>query len=435
MVLQNIRYASSPVATFFLPRLQAWLDETVARVGQTACSAGLVDHVRQVVEILLKHGDASMVDYVRAMSMTQLESGIEHSLAAVWLPVVMRLDPRAATERLEHALEKHTPTADSSAVGWIGNLFGNHRGDTVVDLSQKEFTPDLLLRLVRLAYRHVRHTDDIEHEGSYSPGKRDHAEHGRGVLLNALLNAKGDAAWAAKLEMANDPLLKHFRDRAIAIARERSAEEIDQIAFDDPAVIALNKYGEAPPVTRSDMFAVMIDRLDDIDDLLLQDISPRAAWAGIDDEATMRREIARVLRDSANHAYTIDQEAVTADDKETDIRFRSSGSSQQAVIELKIGEKGRSAAELRAALKEQLVIKYMAADDMRSGCFLVTVNSDKTWQHPETNKNMGLEELISMLNREAAKIMLDMGGGLNLIARGLDLRSRLSVERKKVRNV
>jgi hypothetical protein len=336
---------------------------------------------------------------------------------------------------LEHALEKQTPAADSPAVGWIGSLFGNHRGETLVDLSQDQFTPDLLLRLVRLAYRHVRRIDDTEHEGSYSPGKRDHAEHGRGVLLNALLNAKGDAAWAAKLEMANDPLLIHFRDRAIAIARERSAEQIDEIAFDDGAVVVLNKYGEAPPATRSEMFAVMVDRLDDIDDLLLQDISPRATWAGIGDEAIMRREIARVLRDSSNHAYTIDQEAVTADDKETDIRFRSSGSSQQAVIELKIGEKDRSATELRTALKEQLVAKYMAADEVRSGCFLVTVNGDRAWQHPETKKGMGLEDLICMLNEECARIMLDMGGGLHLVARGLDLRPRLPVEKKKVQKV
>ena len=70
------------------------------------------------------------------------------------------------------------------------------------------------------------------------------------------------------------------------------------------------------------MFAIMRDRLEDIDDLLLQDVSPREAWANIAKEHLMRRELARELRSGANSMYTVDQEAATADKKETDIRLR-----------------------------------------------------------------------------------------------------------------
>ena len=35
----------------------------------------------------------------------------------------------------------------------------------------------------------------------------------------------------------------------------------------------------------------------------------------------MRREIARELYINANHVYTVDQEAATAEEKETDIRM------------------------------------------------------------------------------------------------------------------
>ena len=97
----------------------------------------------------------------------------------------------------------------------------------------------------------------------------------------------------------------------------------------------------------------------------------------------MRQQIARELRTSANAAYTVDQEAVTADEKETDIRLRSTGSEHEAIIELKIGEKDRSAADLKATIKDQLVVKYMAAENSRAGCLLITIKSPRTWLHPK----------------------------------------------------
>ena len=181
------------------------------------------------------------------------------------------------------------------------------------------------------------------------------------------------------------------------------------------------------------MFVLMTDRLDDIDDALLRDDSPRAAWALIDDEKIMRQQIARELRTSANAAYTVDQEAVTADEKETDIRLRSTGSEHEAIIELKIGEKDRSAADLKATIKDQLVAKYMAAENSRAGCLLITIKSPRTWLHPETGVALDLAGLIDMLNEEANRIEQEMGGSLRLTARGLDLQPRLSTERAKSR--
>ena len=89
------------------------------------------------------------------------------------------------------------------------------------------------------------------------------------------------------------------------------------------------------------MFALLKDRLSDLDDLLLHDDSPKEAWALISDEKIMRRVIARELRRTANSLYTVDQEVVTADEKETDIRLRSALSKHEAVIELKLGNAKR----------------------------------------------------------------------------------------------
>jgi hypothetical protein len=186
---------------------------------------------------------------------------------------------------------------------------------------------------------HVHVSHDANHgSGVHEVDERDRAERGRNAVLNALLATTGSEGWAAKLEMANDPLFAHFKDRAIALADEKAAEEADNVPLKESEFLVLDKSGEAPPATTEAMFALMRDRLDDLDDLLLQDESPREAWAIIKDEHIMRREIARALKDAAKGTYIVDQESVTADEKETDIRLRSTSSDEIGTIELKLGD-------------------------------------------------------------------------------------------------
>jgi hypothetical protein len=179
------------------------------------------------------------------------------------------------------------------------------------------------------------------------------------------------------------------------------------------------------PITRDDMFALLRDRLDDIEELLLRDDSPREAWAGIGLERVMRREIARVLREASRSSYTVDQESVTADEKETDIRLRATSSTQQAVIELKLGD-NRSGRDLFSTIQDQLVTRYMASETCRAGCLLVTVKSNTGWKHPDSGENLDVAGLRAMLTNEAERIVSKMGGQIRLTARVLDLRPRLA---------
>ncbi|WP_246345265.1 ATP-binding protein [endosymbiont of Lamellibrachia barhami] len=426
--LQNISYAAPPLATLFFPRLRAWFDENVQRIREGEDNNGVAERLRKVVDVLLKYGDNETREHIRTMAVQQLASELDPVFGYVWLPILMRLDPGAGAEQLEQGLSGVEPEPQGPGVVWIALLFGDRHSGGLIDLRKPEFTPALLLRLVCLAYRYVRPSEDIIHESTYSPGNRDHAQQGRDALLSALLDAKGPEGWEAKIEMADNPLFAHFRDRALLLAREKAAEESDGVALSESEVIALDRNREAPPATRDEMFALLVDRLDDLDDLLLHDDSPRAAWAGISDEKVMRREIARELRNAANHAYTVDQESVTADEKETDIRLRSAISDQQAVIELKLGD-GRTGRDLRDTVKEQLVTKYMAPDTCRSGCLLVAVSKDRTWEHPDSNKRLNVAGLKAMLQAEASNIVTEMGLALLLTTRVLDLRPRLPTEK------
>ena len=105
----------------------------------------------------------------------------------------------------------------------------------------------------------------------------------------------------------------------------------------------------------------------------------------------------------------MDQEAVTADEKETDIRLRSVVSDHEAVIELKLAD-GRSARDLRDTIYDQLVTKYMAAENSRSGCLLVTLAKDRRWEHPDSGTRIDLPELVSLLHDEAKRVEEAMGG-------------------------
>ena len=79
--------------------------------------------------------------------------------------------------------------------------------------------------------------------------------------MNALFEAKGEEGWAAKMEMANDPLCAHFKDRILAVSEEHLAQEIDPVALDETQAIVLDKTDEAPASTNEAMFAIMSDRL------------------------------------------------------------------------------------------------------------------------------------------------------------------------------
>ncbi len=424
--LQDVQHASPKVAALFLPLVRGWVEAMLKPDTNVVASDLLVD---QAIDILMKFGSEDDRSFIEQAVTRLLQSGLEVKRARIWLPLLFRLNPARGTEVLETGVAGITPGKETEAVAWFARLFGRDNDSNAVYVKGSGFTPSVLLRLTRLAYIHVRPQDDIHHEGTFTPDTRDNAENARNALLSAILDMGGADGWATKMSLIGDRLFAHFADRGRILAEEKAAEEADAVTVSEAGFKVLDTYGEAPPNTRDTMFQLLRDRLEDIDDLLLQDTSPRENWAAIEDERVLRRALAHELNSRSNHLYTVDQEAATADEKETDVRLRSTSSSEQGTIELKIGEKPRSAAELRSALKDQLLTKYLAPEFSRSGCLLVSVATNRTWMHPETRQSMGLSELIEFLNVEARKLEAETGGAVRLMAKGLDLRPRLATER------
>lgn len=424
--LQSVNGAMETVAQHFLPRLVAWLEGGGDMAHESSEMPGRVLRLTMAIDTLVSHGDKAFHQALGQITRDRLALNLPTELQYVWLPTLMRLSPSEGVEALEHKLHTIHPAARSEAVTWLSTLFNDHRGS--VNLHSEDFTPQLLLRLVRLAYTHVRIEDDAVHEDSYTPDTRDHAERARNTIVAALLNAPGEAGWEAKLTLANDPLCAHFRDRILAVADERWAEEIDSAVYREADVVALLNRLELPLTSSEAMLGVLTDRLGELDSLLVSDASPWENWACIDSERLMRREIARELTYRANGLYQVQQESVTAEEKETDIRLQATASDQVAVIELKLADE-RTARDLRDTLEQQLVRKYLAPEQRRAGCLLVTLARDRYWRHPETRKRLDLAGLLGMLREEARRIEASMEGSIHLAVHALDLRPRLPKEK------
>ena len=110
--------------------------------------------------------------------------------------------------------------------------------------------------------------------------------------------------------------------------------------------------------------------------------------------------------------------------------MRSNSSNQIGTIELKLGDR-RSGTDLFNTIKDQLVTKYMAAEECRSGCLLVTIARGRKWGHPKTGKEIDFDELMTVLNEEAERLSKDLGGEIKLMVKGLNLLPRLGTEKQK----
>jgi len=427
ILLQSIRYGRRETAQLVEQRLIRWLLNTrpLMRQAHTVHTERKLD---DVVRVLLTHGADATKQWLAELATREAGAVGNGPFLYFWLAVLCRADCHRGLVALLALLKKLPVEKDGKAVEMIGRLFDDRhdsRGNWRTNLS-----PDEALQLARAVHHHVQSSHDIVHEGVYSPGNRDRAEDGRRYVFNELMAATGPGAMESKMALAGDPEFAHLRDHIIMAARERLAAEIDASVFSPDDLTKLFHGRELIPKTGTDMAHLLLDRLDDLQDLMLQDTAPREAWARVKEENALRPAIAREFQVAARGAYTVDQEAVTVDGKETDIRLRAL-SGHEATIELKVGEKSRSGKELRDTVEDQLVMKYMQFSKARTGCLLVTVsNPAKRWLHPDTGARMDRFQLQEMLKEAAQVAQQRIGGDARVLARVLDLTPRLLTEAK-----
>lgn len=427
MLLQSLCYGRREITRVLQRRLVNWLSGTGLALMSGTHSVVSVAKLDQVARVLLTHGDENTQLWLMELATRMAPAAGSGPFFRFWLPVLFRLHPTRGAKVLLNFLNGMPVEKDGFAVQALGTLFNDRRTEGSNEWISA-LDPETLLLLTRAFYRHVEESSDAEHEGVYTPGPRDHAQDGRRYLFNSLIKATGAAAYQAKLDLSADPLFAHAKDRIAAMAHEKLAEEADCSVVTMEALAKLFRGDELEPKTSTDMAHLLRDRLDDLQDLMGRDKSPRNAWAQVSDENSLRAAIAHVFDTMAKGAYTVDQEGVTIEGKEMDIRFQSL-SKFQACIELKIGEKPRSAKDLRDTIENQLVKKYMFSSDAKTGCLLVTVaDANKTWRHPDTGESLNWRQLQEILEAAAQLAQQRLGGDARVMARVLDLTPRLPKE-------
>lgn len=420
--LQGLTYAALELQQLCAPRLlaelQSWPSALADRTG-----SWWAKHLDAVLQILRVVENVTDRERIAQQCVDRYTSAPTGPLAFTWLRGLFRFNAARGTSVLAAQLrEHHTEGVDEHAIGAFAALLDRDEG-LVFDIAEPDGRASALGQLVRLAYSFVRPEDDADHDGVYSPGVRDHAETVRRRLLETLLACPGSEAHRVLLELADNECFASWSDRFRLRVRQRAAEQAELSPYTPGDILALERHLEAPPNDRDGLFAVMMDRLEDLShELAHGDFSDRRTICGIEEEPEMQRTLAGKLRDRANGTYRVTREEQVADGKETDIRLRCSNGEQKAAIEIKIADSRWSLTQLRDALRIQLVGRYLRDATCKAGCLLLTChNRDKYWIHPETRKRIRLQEMVEYLNCQSKIVEAEEHGKVRIAVFGLDL--------------
>lgn len=417
-VLSTVEYGTDIVRSLAVP----YLRERLLTWPTTGDEMAAFNHqnLDRVMAVLVKAG--AMDTEIASHCETAFFSDPAAEIATTWLQGVVAQDLRRGFEALRKGLAMvPAEVRPDKALQWMASLFGDRDYRHVPILADGE--ADLLLDLIRLAYEYVRREDDVQHEGVFTPGRRDNAEGARSRLLSSLIGKPGVATHSALVAMAKEPLFQHMPDRLRLMARERAALDSEPGAYTPEAVLSLERRYAAVPNTRDELFATMMDRLDDIDhELRHHDFNERHLLLRETDEKGLQPSFARRLDLAARDAYQVVREDEVADRKKTDIRLLGRAFSGRAVIELKVGDKN-TVTTLEAAVRDQLLGQYLRSQDCTAGCLLVTYHGKKGDFHkPGSRKPISFAEVILHLSAFSSGLEAAEGGRVRLGVYGIDLR-------------
>lgn len=422
--LQHLTHADSGLKQLILPRLldelkswpSAFTDETGPR---------WVHHLDQVLRILDETRSETDREAIARVCTNRYEADPGDALALVWLRGLFRFDAIRGTQAFAAGFaDRSDPAARARAIDAFAALFGEIDAPVLafesIDPARRGH---ILWQLVRYAYIFVRPEDDQVHEEVYTPDARDKAENVRNFLLSRLLDTPGPEARRVVLELADEDDFAQAADRLRLMARRRAAADAEFPPFAPGDVRALDDRQEAPPRDRDGLFAVMMDRLDDLaHDLIHHDFSDRRTVRCITEEREMQRTLALRIDAKANGAYLVTREDELADARRTDIRLSAVDGGHKAVVEIKIADNGWSLTDLERALRDQLVGQYLRHATSNAGCLLLTYHGRKCfWVHPETRKRMSFSEVVEFLRDRGRVIEKETSHGVRIAVFGLDL--------------
>nr|VFJ58450.1 MAG: hypothetical protein BECKFW1821A_GA0114235_10829 [Candidatus Kentron sp. FW] len=285
-------------------------------------------------------------------------------------------------------------------------------------------TPVLCIEtLVRLVYCHVRPEDDISHKGVFTPKARDHAESARNAILNALLHRPGPEAHAAIRRLADESLFSGERAlRFNELAHTRAEQDAELSAWKPSDVLTFEREYITPVLSGERLFRVVLDVLADIQSGFdgMSDVSSRAVLQRAENEEEVQKWLAEQMRFRSKERYHVHREPEVSRRNKPDIVISSTAANPEMAMEIKHGNKGWSANDLKETLEKQLAGNYLKPEERRQGVLVITHHGKRKWQYPETNKHMEFGKLIEYLRGIADSMEKTPYGPVRVRVFGLD---------------
>ncbi len=424
-MLQTIKYGGEALQRLMATPLREELRRWPSSVPDDDKQGRALNGFSNLVRILCDVNDPSDTSFLLRIAKERFEGEPQGPYATLWMKAVFQLDFQTGVHLLTETFRDTGDSAQAqAAIGLLAALFGD-RGDAPLVYDQAPENAAALGSLLRFALNFVRYEDDLVHDGVFTPNIRDHAETARSAIFSALIGTPGPDARRILLEIADDPLFAFRADRWRYLSLEKVAEQADFTPYGVDAIQTFEQSHELVPRNSEELLEVVIDRLDDLGhDLHHHRFSPLKEWRLIENEADAQRLLAGRLDSTRLDSYTaVTREEEVAERNRTDVTLSTLGNdAEQAVIEIKIANKNRTATTLAQDIEEQLVAKYLRHNQCRAGCFLVINRGDKaTWRHPTTGKKMTFSKLVSYLAEIAQSIEEKNGYRIKLEVFGLDL--------------
>ncbi|MBO6624610.1 MAG: hypothetical protein JJ938_07010 [Roseicyclus sp.] len=369
--------------------------------------------LKYAFELIAAHGTEDAIS--RAVSAIQNHLATSNQMTAesnrFWLKMLTQLSLEQGCEAvLTATADLSTQEAREAAISIFAAIFGDRHwgGQPSFDGVENGRRLDLLTQLVIRAYQTVRPQEDQHHEGTFTPNTRDHAEEARGYLLSTLTSTKSPRTLSVLYELSAMPEFAHLTDRLKQMATELAANISEPEAMNASAFRIFDQERNYHAYDDPSLFAVMNHRLADFKHHLLNDEQTTVATLRkVEGETELRQFLSYWLTQNARSAYSVTQEAVAIAEKRTDIRLHAVGLDRYASVEAKLDDARHrwSGSQLRDALIDQLVGRYLNHERCRVGCLLICMRETRQWEHPDPGEKMDLETTVAWLQSIANAIM------------------------------
>lgn len=418
---RSIQIAAAPTV---YEAITFWIDERDSvppHSGKTY--AGLL---QELIELLVQVDFRR--DELRALSELRYRDSPASEEGLIWLQCVAATDLSRVVHVVKPVVDAQSETERHEYGKKVISMMFGRRDYARIRISL-DANATTLRDLVVLAYELVSPALDPRHEGSYSPSVHDDAVIGRGALMSALANTSGEATYRVLRGLANDTLFSSRKGCLDLMVRQRAANDSEWPSQDGNEFKNWLSRFEAPPKNIEELFRLVGERLEDIqDELRNHDFSQRLLLVNDKEEKHFQLFIADRLHRTENDVYSVIREEEVADNKKPDIRIAARDFDRRVTVEIKVGDR-YTVRQLEQAVEEQLSGKYLRDKRCKAGYLLIIYGGwGPSFKHPKSRKNMSIEDTVLYLRDKAKSLSRASGGEKIIDVFALDLRSGLSLK-------